>query len=547
MKWMFVLAVFGVLGCGDTPTKKGTPTTTQDMGTSNNEMDAGGDANVSDMPDFPDMSNPDMSNPDMSNPDMSNPDMTMEIDPFGDDDGDGLLNWEEGAPDRDTDGDGIPDYLDLDSDNDGLSDAEELALGTDPYNVDSDNDGEWDSVEVHFGTDPLDPSSNSRSQGIILVTLPPSGGAVSDAVIPMVPRLQHADLYFSVDSSGSMWTIFQDLRGILNSAIAGVSCSKTNNICSADDQCGANHFCNVEGVCVATGNCVGTNIHVGHGQWLDLDSFQNIRSVNNDINGTAAAMTPLNMNGYQEAIIQPVACAANGVNCQNTNKNCATSGVGCAGFRNQAFKTYVHVSDANEQCDAMMQPRCAMFTPQFAGSQLANHGIAFLAIYSDTDVSGPVPPNRTLTDIATSAGSTRLDGTPFLHYFQNSLGGSLASGLLALVSEHPIDAIPTLIEASGDDGNVGTFVATLRTDTTGAGCATSAVQFDIDSDGTNESYRDFLPGTRLCWRMEFAPNTSIQPTNRVKELRATFQTQGSAGVTDQRPLILVIPPVVPQP
>ncbi len=47
-----------------------------------------------------------------------------------------------------------------DSDNDGLTDDEELVLGTDPRNPDSDNDGLNDSLEVTAGTDPKDDDSD---------------------------------------------------------------------------------------------------------------------------------------------------------------------------------------------------------------------------------------------------------------------------------------------------------------------------------------------------------------------------------------------------
>lgn len=46
-----------------------------------------------------------------------------------------------------------------DEDGDGLSNSEEEALGTDPYDVDSDADGYWDSWELLEDTDPLDPDS----------------------------------------------------------------------------------------------------------------------------------------------------------------------------------------------------------------------------------------------------------------------------------------------------------------------------------------------------------------------------------------------------
>ncbi|NDF33731.1 MAG: hypothetical protein EB157_04120, partial [Euryarchaeota archaeon] len=48
---------------------------------------------------------------------------------------------------------------DTDYDNDGASNSEETALGTDPLNPDTDNDGVVDGKEVEDSTDPLDPCS----------------------------------------------------------------------------------------------------------------------------------------------------------------------------------------------------------------------------------------------------------------------------------------------------------------------------------------------------------------------------------------------------
>ncbi|MDD5072091.1 MAG: hypothetical protein PHQ42_05170 [Patescibacteria group bacterium] len=49
----------------------------------------------------------------------------------------------------------------IDSDQDGLSDEEELALGTDPNNVDTDGDGLSDYEEVRiYKTDPLNPDTD---------------------------------------------------------------------------------------------------------------------------------------------------------------------------------------------------------------------------------------------------------------------------------------------------------------------------------------------------------------------------------------------------
>lgn len=63
-------------------------------------------------------------------------------------------------PDPDTDPDTDP-TGDLDPDEDGLTNAQEASLGTDPDDPDSDDDGLQDGEEVDtHGTDPLDPDSD---------------------------------------------------------------------------------------------------------------------------------------------------------------------------------------------------------------------------------------------------------------------------------------------------------------------------------------------------------------------------------------------------
>ncbi|PID50461.1 MAG: hypothetical protein CR991_01355 [Proteobacteria bacterium] len=80
------------------------------------------------------------------------------------DDGDSKLTKDEWGSDpnnpQDSDGDDIPDYLDADDndgaagdhDKDGLTNAQEAALGTNPNNPDTDGDGILDGVEIGTNT-----------------------------------------------------------------------------------------------------------------------------------------------------------------------------------------------------------------------------------------------------------------------------------------------------------------------------------------------------------------------------------------------------------
>jgi predicted nucleic acid-binding Zn-ribbon protein len=76
-----------------------------------------------------------------------------------------------------------------DSDNDGLSDLEEIRLGTDPFNPDSDGDSYLDGVEREAGFDPLNPSPADK---IVYETPDKTKAPISE--IYKVERVEMVDL-----------------------------------------------------------------------------------------------------------------------------------------------------------------------------------------------------------------------------------------------------------------------------------------------------------------------------------------------------------------
>lgn len=104
-----------------------------------------------------------------------------------------------------------------DTDGDGLSDADEYERGTNPREVDSDGDGYDDGVEVIADTDPTD-----RFDGIPLtdfyVVLPFEAPEVVRE-LDFRARLGRADVFFLVDTTGSMGGPIEAVRTSLSTTI----------------------------------------------------------------------------------------------------------------------------------------------------------------------------------------------------------------------------------------------------------------------------------------------------------------------------------------
>ena len=92
---------------------------------------------------------------------------------------------------------------DVDSDGDGLTDAEEEALGTDPNNPDSDGDGILDGDEVTLGTDP---------------TVPDQACADTSAAATLAKK--PVDIILVIDTSSSMAGEIDAVEANLNNNLA---------------------------------------------------------------------------------------------------------------------------------------------------------------------------------------------------------------------------------------------------------------------------------------------------------------------------------------
>lgn len=155
-------------------------------------------------------------------------------------DGDGILDSIEAGPNPalpvDSDADGARDFLDVDSDNDGLADNQEdgNANGivdpgeSDPKQYDTDGDGFPDLVEWAAGTDPNDPSSKLSDDDFYFV-LPYFDPEKTDD-LDFSTDIIKADVFFEVDTTGSMGGTINNLKNNLSTVIAPALALEIPNI-----------------------------------------------------------------------------------------------------------------------------------------------------------------------------------------------------------------------------------------------------------------------------------------------------------------------------
>ncbi|MDP3214169.1 MAG: VWA domain-containing protein, partial [Deltaproteobacteria bacterium] len=113
---------------------------------------------------------------------------------------------------------------DLDSDDDGLTDAEERAATTDPCAADSDGDGVSDLIEVAAQSNPRSAGSVPPA-GDVYVALPyraPGATARETRELTFATRIRAVDVFFLVDNSASMEAVIATLRTNLSTIVAGV-------------------------------------------------------------------------------------------------------------------------------------------------------------------------------------------------------------------------------------------------------------------------------------------------------------------------------------
>ncbi|MFH2008834.1 MAG: hypothetical protein ABI333_19760 [bacterium] len=499
-----------------------------------------------------------------------------------DSDGDGLPDYldldsdNDGLPDSieagdanpntipiDTDGDNIPNYRDPDSDGDGLMDGAEDANHngvvdpgeSDPLNADTDGDGVTDLIELAAGTDPQNPADNPQANGDFYFVVPYEEPTdPTEDTLEFRTSVQYGDVYFLVDRTGSMIAEHQALGTSIPAIMSQLSCQNFGTPCQLDTDCGTDQVC-FNQTCIQSplvgAGCV-ADLWTGAGTLEDCNEYVNLVNLQANPQTTANAIAAITTSGGTEQVLQAPMCVADPSYCSN-NPGCGAdpsvvNPVGCPGFRPNAVRILIEVTDAGNQAG----PSCGgVSTPAMVGNALAALGIKFVGLYG-TDDTGGTPCSSALTcttEIGIASGSVDVNNQPFIYSaLDAAVVQATITAVLDLVRGVPLEVVIEATDLPGDAGDALQFIDYLEVNLSGGPCSNVNPVADMNSDGHDDAFPALLPGTPVCWDVHpILLNDFVPATTEPQVFRAELTVYGDGSPLDSRQVFFLVPPVIEGP
>ena len=447
---------------------------------------------------------------------------------------------------RDTDDDGTPDFRDLDSDNDGLTDAWETENGLDPYNEDSDGDGASDLIEVGAGTDPMDATSNPWTEGNFVFIMhyndPEDPPSPPHDPIPEVDHLvfgtdiQKADIYFTLDSSGSMGGEIENLRSTLRSVvIPGVRAS------IPDAWFGVGRF----------EDCSSCAFNMAMMQGMTSDGA-----------AVETALTGWSMCGGREPYTQNLYAIASGDvapflgwgNITPSSWTCTPPGsIGWPCFRDDALPIIIQFGD--EPFTEAMTTCSPGYSHDDAVNALNDISAKYVGVNSGTSTYSS---HDDMAIIASGTGSVDSTGSPLVFDIDPSgtgLGDQVVDAVEILAEQVAVEVTTVLRDDMSDIvDTVSEFIDHVEPSTVGGYadpgdgsrvCVGGLGVADLFEplDGTPDTFEAVLPGTIVCFDIHVKQNWTIPelPEPQVFMCEIDVVADGIT-ILDTRAVYFLVPP-----
>jgi hypothetical protein len=468
-----------------------------------------------------------------------------------DTDGDGIPDaTEAGDTDphtwpRDTDGDGTPDFRDIDSDNDGLSDSWEFEHGLNPFEEDSDGDGVPDLIEVGAGTDPLDASSNPTTEGnfYFLVPYMEDPDPPEDTLV-FTTDLQKADVFFIMDTTGSMGGAITNLQSTLSTsiipAVAAIIPDVWFGVGRHDDYPYGGY---------------------GSSTWGDV-AFQLVQRMTASATDAQIAVDSLDLHGGsdgEESQVPALWATATGLGLDTylpPQDACASSEVGYPCFRTGSVPIVVLITDApyhNGPGGYAPYSISGHVPPTYDEAVTALNAIHAKVIAVVAGGWGEAMSHA--TSITTDTGAVDVGGSPLLYttgWDGTGLGSEIVDGIETMAHQVPIDVSAAARDDDTDMVDATYFIASIVPNVVGGItdpadpsiiCVGGLPVDDMDGDTVLDTFVGILPGTPVCFDITPRMNDIIEATEEPQVFKAYIDVVGD-GITvlDSRDVYFLIPP-----
>ncbi|MBQ9817123.1 MAG: hypothetical protein IJM59_06655 [Proteobacteria bacterium] len=499
----------------------------------------------------------------------------------GDTDGDGIADKTECAfannVCRDSDNDGIPDMLEVDSDGDGLSDNFETKCCnggcnwcSDPTKADSDGDGVSDLIEYGAGTNPKDKNDNPQSKGNFVFVVPYKKKAEPKTQsLSFETAVQTIDIYFAVDSSGSMRGEINTLKTKLPSMLETMKCKDLGKACQENNDCSGlnngNAICSEYKRCIVNpkvgsdGKGCFANMWTGFGVWGDVNSFKNKASISENTKNTtdALAAVKINADGTSENLIQVPACVADGTSyCTNTSTiNCYSGNgrVGCVGYRPDAIKILIQAGDeanyetgnykfANSKTYAdRLKAKKIRYIGLWGSTSTLDKGMKQMACDAGSCDSGVCTTQSSCQKI-TNAERDKL-------YMAQIADSTIENQTIELVRKLAGSMQLTVTSTAEDvDKDAVKLVEALNVKVAGGGVVQGRNCAKITNQivtGKYQGIKSLNPGTVVCYDVVAVDNQSIFPAKDDPQvLKARIKVLGDGSVLNSGIAYFLVPPLI---
>jgi hypothetical protein len=470
-----------------------------------------------------------------------------------DSDGDGIIDAEEhlGASPcewLDADMDGVPDFLDTDSDNDGLTDADERGVYfTDPYARDTDGDGVTDLGESAAGTDPRDAAS-TIPPGDFFVVLPYEGDHEL-RTLRFGTEISIADVYFLIDTTGSMEAPIANVRSSLSRIASELSAS------IPDLQMGVGNF---EDFPFASGSPFGTTFFGGPGD-LPYENAQDITAQLADVQRALDGLTLGDGHDGPESQVEAIWQTATGMGGSWTfapggtytlpHRNCPAipdevgtrRGYPC--FRPGSLPIVVLVTDLewhNGSDDGTRWPYAMISPAPHTLPQAADALSAIGGRYVGVVVDGMWRTDHEA--MARRTGSVDEGGAPLVYdAAAGEVSDALITGIETLVGRTPQDVTTQTEDVPPNPGGVDAtgFIVSIRpVEGFGPG-GIAGTGYDHFDDTT---FYGVTPGTLVDFEVDFH-NAIVPPPPTAQVYRALIVVIGNrVARLDERRVFIIVPP-----